>query len=484
VAWVSERKDVLSAFLGLLALLAYARYARRPQWGPYLLTLFLYCLSLLSKSMLVTFPFLLLLLDFWPLCRWRLTFDVGESNAFDSCYPPRSFLFLVLEKLPLLALSAATCAVTFLVQRQGGAMRTTAEVPVAARLANLPVAYLRYLGKMVWFHSLAVDYPFPAAWPAPAVIAAVMALVTVTAFALWRIRREPWLAVGWFWFLGMLAPVIGLVQVGNQSMADRYTYLPMIGILILAAWSLPARPMALPIPRLLAALAAAVVLAILCRFTQIQVGYWENTVSLMTHAIEVTKGNYAAETNLAQALGIMGDMDGAIEHYGKALAIKPRSALLHNNYGMVMMIVGNQAAAAAEYRQSLRLDPDLPEALNNLGYLLTCPGPLRDIPAAIEDFRHALRVRPGYADAQVNFGLALAAMGDSVGAIRCYQQALRSEPDHAYAHFNLGQALLKLGQSTTAIGHLREAVRLSPQNANFQQALAQAFKGGSFSGQK
>ncbi len=517
VAWVSERKDVLSACLGLLALLAYARYARRPRWGPYLLTWFLYCLSLLSKPMLVSFPFLLLLLDFWPLRRWPLTFDVNERHAqrMSSCavgrdldpehgrprdrnrsagraaplYDPKStattaishfstrpLSFLLLEKLPLLALSAAMCAVTFFVQQQGGSVRTTSEVAIAARLANLPVAYARYLGKMVWFHNLAVDYPYPRAWPVAAVIAAVMALVAVTALALWRIRWEPWLAVGWFWFLGMLAPVIGLVQVGNQSMADRYTYLPMIGILILAVWSLPARSLTLPLARLLAVLAAALVLAVLCRFTQIQVGYWENTVSLMTHALEVTNGNYLAEYDLAAALGTAGDVDGAVEHYGKAVALKPQSAVLHNSYGLALAMAGNAPAAAAEYRKSLSLDPNLPEALNNLGFLLACPGPLHDRHAAIEDYLHALRIRPTYADAQVNLGLALTDMGDRSGAIHYYQLALQNEPDHANAHFNLGLILLKEGQSSTALEHLREAVRLRPQDPHFQQTLEEALK--------
>jgi tetratricopeptide (TPR) repeat protein len=419
VAWISERKDVLSAFFWFLALYAYVRYAERPTLRLYLMTAAAFALGLMAKPMLVTFPFTLLLLDVWPLRRSRF---------------PRTLW----EKLPLFALSIASSIVTFFVQRAGGAIRT---FPLSLRLENALISYAAYLGQTFWPSHLAVFYPYPLS-PAPwQAVAALLVVAGISLLALLTLRTRPYLAVGWLWYLGTLVPVIGLVQVGSQSRADRYTYIPMTGIAIMLAWG--AADAARKWPRVRNAVAwAGVVMSLACVvLTWRQTGYWKNSEELFQHSIDVTENNAVAELNLGSYL---------------------------------MSVPGRGADAVAHLQAALRIDPDNALAHGNLGALLeNQPGRLDQ---AIAEFRTAVRLDPGFAVLHDNLANALAATPAGLPeAVREYQIALRLDPNDADTHFDFGSTLAKIpGGATRAMAEFRAALRLDPKHARARQALAES----------
>lgn len=385
VVWVSERKDVLCALFFWLTLAAYRHYTRRSDsWGRWLLVALAFAAGLAAKPMLVTLPFVLLLLDCWPLGRLSLAHAepaAGERIPAWSGIWPR-----VREKLPLFALVAASSTITFVAQRQAGAVAKVGDVSLIARAENALVAYVAYLAKALWPANLAFFYPYPLQGFAGTTIAgAALLLAIITAAALWLLftQRQPrgWFPVGWFWYLGMLVPVIGLVQVGSQSMADRYTYLPLVGIFVVFAWSLTGLagrwPQALPV---LGALVGLLLVACLLT-TRTQIGYWNDRITLYRHAIAVTEGNYTAHSNLGHALfeqAMAGqDRQGleiAAEEFRQALAINPRLAQAHDGLAGVHSATGDYAAAIREYRLAHGLAPKEPKPANNLAWLLaTCP---------------------------------------------------------------------------------------------------------------
>ena len=383
VAWVTERKDVLSTCFGMLALLAYVWYARRPSVRRYAAVFVLLALGLLAKPMLVTLPFVLLLLDFWPLGRLGgLAGAVGQASAAD--FWPRPFPWrragrLVLEKVPLLALVAAASVVTYVAQERGGAVVPSEALPWPVRQANALVSYVGYLGMMVWPRGLAVLYPYVFPIPTWQVECAAAALVIVTALVLWQRRRRPYLAVGWFWYVGTLVPVIGLEQQGNQAMADRYTYIPLVGIFVaitwlaadgLAKWGRRAK-------RLTAAVAGVVVLAACAAVSADQVRYWSDNITLFRHTLAVTANNAVAHNNLGAALVERGQADEAIRHFQEALRLWPDYVKAINNLGVALAARGQEVEEAIRKgREVLRLRPDNVAALNNLAwYLATCPDP-------------------------------------------------------------------------------------------------------------
>ena len=383
VAWVAERKDLLCALFWLLAMGSYARYAGRPGAARYLPVAGFMALALLSKPMAVTLPFCLLLLDFWPLGRLSPPGKGGGAPL------PR----LLAEKVPLFALSAASCVVTYLAQQTVGTVGSLLHLPAGVRLANAAVSYARYLGKTAWPSGLAVLYPHPgASLPAWQVAGAVLLLLCVSALAVWRIKRSPFLAVGWFWFLGTLVPVIGLVQVGAQAMADRYTYIPLVGLFIAAAWGVPG---IVPDGRLkkrgLAA-AACVVLTALAAASWVQAGHWRSSVALFEHAVEVTRDNWFAENNLGFSLDMEGRKDEAIAHYRASIGIKPDFPVARNNLGAILAAQGEFAEAAVHFREALRAQPDYLPAHYNLGQVLERMG-MRD--QAMIHHREVLRLRSG-----------------------------------------------------------------------------------------
>lgn len=442
VAWVAERKDVLSTFFWMLTLWAYVWYTRQPRVSRYALVLMLFAAGLMAKPMLVTLPFVLLLLDYWPL----------ERKAM-------SFAQLAKEKLPLFVVAIASSIVTFMVQRHGGAVRGLDSFPLVSRIGNALVSYVDYIGKMLWPAQLAAFYPYPDELSGGKVLGAVVILVAISVFAIRNARKHPYLIVGWLWYLGTLVPVIGLIQVGNQAMADRYTYVPLIGLFIIIAWGVhdllertSARRFLLPIAGT-AALAACAVIA------RTQVQYWKNSSALWMHALRVTDDNYVAHNNLGLALAGQGKIDEAVIQYNEALRIRPNYATARTNLGAALSKQGKTADAIANYNEVLRQKPDMAEAHTDLGAALANQGKLDE---AIAEYREALRLKPGYPEAHANLGLVFAKQAKVDEAIAEYNAALASKPDFVEVHNNLGYALAATGHLDEAIAHYNNAIRLKP----------------------
>jgi tetratricopeptide (TPR) repeat protein len=494
VAWVAERKDVLSAAFGLLSLLSYARFTKNKKAVTYLLALTFFALGLMSKPMLVTLPFAMLLLDWWPLKRVS-GFEFGVSS-----WKP-----LLVEKFPFFALSAASSVVTFLVQRESGVVNPLAVISLTARIENSFVAYARYLGKIFWPFDLAIFYPYPAAWPLWEIALAAVFVIGLSFGALWQSRRRPFLFTGWFWFVGMLIPVIGLVQVGAQSMADRYTYLPAIGAFIALVWGaneLAARWLAPHLRQLALGATAFLVVAACAARTHDQLRHWQDGESLARHALAVTANNHVVANILGTALVNKGDADGAIESYrqavtfnpnfpeawnnlGNALAgkgqlpdaiaayreairINPRYAEATYNLGNALLGSGQLEAALASYQQTLQLDPSFVLARNNIGSVLLQQGKVEEAKAS---FSEAIRINPNCAEALGNLGYLLTHQNKFAEAIPYYTTAARLQPSNAQMQFNLGWALAQTGRRDEAIAHLTAGLQLNPNNDGARQLL-------------
>lgn len=461
VAWASERKDVLSACFGLLALLMYARYARavaKPCADrAYGLALLFYALALLSKPMMVTLPFVMLLLDWWPLGRFESTVPDSRSSILWR---------LVSEKLPYFALSVASSIITVVVQSK--AIRSLAHVAIGIRVVNAVVSYGRYLGKMFWPVNLVVPYPLAGYASLELVCLSAILIVAVSLIAT-RFRRElPFLVTGWFWYLGMLVPVIGLVQVGMQSMADRYTYLPLIGVFIILAWGADKVRERWGVSAAAIWPMALLVLAACTARTMDQLHYWRSSETLFRHALAVTDGNYIAHNNLGVALMDTGKVKDAIPHFQQALSIKPLYADAHNNLGNALLRTDNAGEAIQHLHEAVRLMPDSAPAHYNLANALSEIGRYRE---AIAQYEQALRIRPDFAEAHYNLGNALLRMGKASEAIAQYEQALRIRPDHPATHYNLGNALVQLGRATEAIVQYEQALRIKPDYAEAHCSL-------------
>ncbi len=460
VAWVAERKDVLSGFFWLLTLWAWGNYAEKPGWHRYLPPLFLFWLGLLSKPMVVTLPCVLLLLDYWPLGRSR----GGPPRVADSADAaaqanPWSWPRLLIEKVPFFLSSVTASFITFVVQSRGGAMSSQAGFPLSARIANAVVAYVRYLGKLVWPRGLMIFYPHPPAWPVWQVVGAALVLAAITAAVIGRHRRQPYLVVGWLWFLGTLVPVIGLVQVGLQSMADRYTYLPSIGIFIMVAWG--GADVARRWPRSRPALAAAAVaaLAACLGLTWSQAQTWRDSLSVSRHAIAVMPANFVAHDNLGITLERLGRNDEAIAEFNIGRELQPRAPLPLHALGQIAARRGDFTAATSYYLAALRNQPDYGPAINDLARLLISQGKLDEATGLYEE---CLRLHPDWADVHYNLANLLATQGRLPEAVKHYQASLRAEPDAADAHNNLGAVLAQLGQLPEATTQFQLALQLRP----------------------
>jgi Flp pilus assembly protein TadD len=410
VAWISERKDVLSTFFGLLSLIAYTRYVTSDKWqvtradpasSPvtrhpslhYFFALFFFALGLMSKPMLVTLPFLMLLLDYWPLERFKVQ---GSRFKVQS---------LVLEKIPFFVLSAISCVVTFIAQQKGGAVTRLARIPMTGRIENSFVSYVRYLDKTLWPASLANPYPHPGHWELWLVIFSVTLIVSLSVATVWLGRKLPFVPVGWFWFVGTLFPVIGLVQVGDQSMADRYTYVPLIGLFIILAWGLGTMCSNWHLPGKITGVVVGTILVACALQTRNQTGHWQNAETLFRHTLAVTKSNYVAHYNLGNTLFQSGQIDNAIAQYQKALEIQPNFAEAHYAFGVILAEKGLTDEAIAHFRKALEIKPDFPKADNNLGAVLVKKGLVNE---AIAHWRMAIKVDPQYVKAQDNLAWELA----------------------------------------------------------------------------
>jgi Flp pilus assembly protein TadD len=432
VAWVAERKDVLSGFFFSLGLLAYGWYSARPGFPRFGVVLLIYALGLLSKPMLVTFPFVLLVLDVWPLGR------TGGGGGSTEPFVRAGWGRLWLEKAPLIALSLASCAVTYLAQARGEAVRTTEMYPLAVRVWNAVVSYARYAWKAFWPSDLAVYYPHPSSLgkgvPWGEVVVAGSFLVAVTVVSVGWFRRRPYLLAGWMWFLGTLVPVIGLVQVGGQAMADRYTYIPLVGLFLMAAWGtwdlLPGTG------RGRAAYAAGWGAIVLClsAASYVQAGYWRDSVTLFTRALQVTEDNWLVHNNMGNALLGRGRPREAIPHLLTSLRIKPGNAMAHANLGNAYRNTGRKEEGEAQYREALRLDP-------------------------------------GNATAKINLAVVLAEKGRIDDAILELQEVGRRAPGLWEVHYNLGILLRARGREEEAAVSLRKAARLNPQDERIRRQL-------------
>jgi tetratricopeptide (TPR) repeat protein len=461
VAWVAERKDVLSGLFFMLTIGAYVRYVRRPaSWVRYGAVVLLFALGLLSKNMLVTLPFVLLLLDYWPLNR------VPEFTS-------RIWLRLAAEKWPLFALTAASCVITFLVPEE---VPMGDKLSFALRMENAIVSYAIYLWQMICPSGLAVLYPNPVShFPIWQVAGALGLLLAVSGATFAFRRKHPYLVVGWLWYLGMMIPAIGIVQISYYAHADRYTYLPQIGLYLMLTWTVTDLSSGWRHRRALLAGLSSIILAALIYGAHMQVSYWRNSESLWTHALACTERNYVAHMNLGSALKEQGQVDAAIAHYRKVLEIKPEHAEAYNNLGISLAENREIDAAIAHYQKALAIKPDFVEAHNNFGMALAGQG---QIDAAIIHFQKALEIKPDYAEAYNNLGNALARRGQVDAAIAYYRKALEIKPDYAKCYNNLGIELARRGQVDEAIAHFQKALEIKPDYAvarnNLYRALQQS----------
>jgi Flp pilus assembly protein TadD len=442
IAWAAERKDVLSGLFFFLTLWAYLNYIQRPAIWRYVLVTVAFACGLMAKPMLVTLPLVLVLLDIWPLKRF------GRSAIF--------------EKLPLLLLALASAVITFLVQQRSGAVAALGETPIGLRIENALVSYVVYLEKFIWPSNLAVFYPYPQLDWLKAALAGV-AILGITLGVAVAFRKRPYLAVGWLWYVVTLIPVIGLVQVGLQARADRYTYIPAIGLAIVVAWSA-----AEFLPPRLAAIGGSAVVAAWTIVSWNQIGIWQDSATLFQHANEVTSGNYVADYGLATVLGNEGRPKDAEAEYRAALKLRPDSAKARVGLGVALMAQGRAEEALPQLLEATRLSPNDADAHYNLG---SAYGALDRSEEAVAQFSDAVRLKPSDPSAHYNLGTALVSAGRMPDAVSEFAAAVRLKPDYVGARFNLANALASTGHLDEAIAEFTEVLRLQPDLEPARQSL-------------
>jgi Flp pilus assembly protein TadD len=487
VAWIAERKDVLSTFFFMLTLLAYIEYVKKRSAFQYVLSIVIFAIGLMAKPMLVTLPFVLLLLDYWPLDRFARPQNktVTRQKNKISANPRQHFQYnIIIEKIPFFALAAVSSVITFFVQRSEGAVVQIGSLPLFSRTANAFLSYGQYIFKMFWPQNLAVFYPPTANFPywqnSPSswqvyfpywqsnfslwqIIISVLILILVTFFVI-RFRNRRYLPVGWFWFLGTLVPVIGLVQVGEQSMADRYTYIPYIGLFIMIAWGASDIFSKWRHGKIVLAVISPIVLTAMAISAYIQIGYWQNSITLFSHAIEVTKNNYLAHSRLGEALRKQGNIDLAIEHYKKSLEIMPTSANAQNNIGVSLAKKGNIAEAIIHFNEAIRLMPDFAEAHDNLANALALQGHLDD---AVAQFREAIRLKSDWPEPMSNLAMLIASHPeiknrDTDEAIRLASAACELTKYHDPVMVGtLAAAYASAGRFAEAVDTARKAISIA-----------------------
>jgi len=444
VAWVAERKDVLSTLFWLLTMWAYAEYVRKPKVTKYLLTFSFFALGLMTKPMLVTLPVVLLILDYWPLQRTK------------------QFKRVALEKLPFFILSAVSCVVTFLVQRSGGAVVAIESFNLKIRFANATISYIRYIEKMFWPVKLAVLYPHPGA-NVSIVKAAICAaaILSLTACFIYIGRKRKYFLAGWLWYLVTLVPVIGLVQVGAQSMADRYTYIPLLGLFIIIAFAAGELTGQLRIRKTIVTGLAVTTIVILSVLTRQQLKYWSDSEALFAHTLNVTKNNHVMYNNYGAFLKETNRPDLAIEQFAKALKLRPNSSEVHTNLGNALAAAGRFEDAIAHHKTAIELSPFAPEAHYNLAVVLSKTGKGDQ---AIHEYQKALDVTPNNCDALTNIGFLFAQKGKTVKAIEYYKNALQCRPGDIITHGRLGLALAQKGDAEQAVTHFQTVLKARPKD--------------------
>ena len=434
VAWVAERKNVLSTFFWLLTMGAYVGYVRKPSWQRYVGMMGILVLGLMAKPMLVTLPCVLLLLDYWPL--GRLGKEWKEL--------PRRLPRLVLEKLPLFIPVAAASVLAIQAQSQAGSLPSWEGLPLGTRVANAVLSYGLYLKKLVWPTDLAVFYPHPGnSWDIGSVALAALVLGGISLGVWWQGRSYGYLVVGWLWYVGTLFPVSGLVQVGGHAMADRYAYIPLMGLFIMLVWGMAEMGDRVRLRREWLVGAALCLLVALAVLTSVQLSYWRNSIILFQHALDSTADNHMAHSNLGIAFLQEDDLDDAIDHFYNAIEIQPRFAVVHSNLGIALRRKGLLDEALKHSTRAVQIDPGLAKAHNNLGIVVFQKGRVNE---ALQHFRKALEIKPDYATSFYNLGVVLEDLKRLEEAIESFRQALNLDPHHSQAEQHLNLLLVQAEQ--------------------------------------
>lgn len=446
VAWISERKDVLSTFFWMLTIWAYAHYVECGKRKWYLPTFLFFAMGLLAKPMLVTLPFVMVLLDYWPLARFKKASEQARivnlhhgSTGIEAPWP--TSCGILFEKIPFFLLSAISAILAFQAQRHAGAMASLHAFPLGARTENVLLSYASYIVKMFWPQDLAIIYPYPEIFPLSQVLGSALLLISLSFFFLAQRQARPFLFIGWFWYLGTLVPVIGLIQIGSQAMADRYTYIPLIGLFIIISWLIPSFSGQRPGFRIgMALLASAVFLSLAIR-TSVQLSYWKESTLLFRHTLQVTNNNYLAQKYLGNALVNQGKYKEAIFHLSEALRLKPDFAGARNDLAVALMGQGNPGEAISHLHEALRFQPNYARAHFNLAVILAQQNRFGE---AIMHYRETLRIEPNTPEAHNNLGVILASQGSLEEAIDHYSEALRINPDRSMTRRNLNWALRQI----------------------------------------
>jgi tetratricopeptide (TPR) repeat protein len=469
VAWAAERKTVLSGLFWLLTMAAYIRYARQPRLGRYLVVLLVFGLGIMTKPAVVTLPLVLLLLDYWPLERigrpgppmaGKLRYATPGKQRVGGASQKVSAVRLIVEKIPLLALSVILSVMTLKAQQSGGAVITFEKIPLDYRIANVFTSYIKYIGKMICPSRLAVFYSNPHVNLLEAtVVVCALLFVLISILSIYIGRRRRYVAVGWLWYVVTLVPMIGLVQVGTQAMADRYMYISMLGLLIIATWSVKDLIANNRHWKTAATVLAAIVLSSAVILTRTQVKYWQDDMTLFAHTLKVTENNPLAEHNYGSALFEAGQLDEAIPHFNNAIRIIPTFVEARNNLGKIFLIQGKTNEAIACFNDVLRQNGGSAEAHYYLAMALGAQGKYND---AIKHFAMVPSLDTKYPDARYGMGLALMAANRPNEAIACFNDVLRQNGDSAEAHYNLGIALGKQKKYDEAIEHLAKVLQLNP----------------------
>lgn len=464
VAWISERKDVLSVFFLFLTLWAYTRYIQKKTIYRYLIIVLFFAMGLMAKPMLVSLPCVLILFDIWPLKSIQLT---NQTTLFSLAHDIYNRIF---EKIPLFFLSAISCIVTLSVQQQSGAVVSFEQLTFIVRLLNAIVSYTKYIGKMIWPDKMAVFYPHPGVPDLWQVIISILLLLSLSFTAVNILKKYPYFAIGWLWYLGTLIPVIGLVQVGSQAIADRYTYIPYIGLSIVVTWGGYDLLKKFRLQKFAYIMAICIVI-ILSLKTYHQIHYWQNSTLLYTHTMRVTKNNYVAHLNLGNIMTDNNNFIEAIQNFKAAIRIKPDLAQAHNNLGAAYEKIENFKEAIRSFNKAIELKPDYAEAHNNIGSVYKKNGQLNQ---AITHLDRAIQINPNYAEAYNNMGNAFEIDGQAEKAITHYKKALNINPDFAVAYNNLGATMFRSNKIDEAIFYYRKALQIKSDSAGIYKNLGDA----------
>jgi tetratricopeptide (TPR) repeat protein len=488
VAWIAERKDVLSTFFWMITLGAYSYYVEHPGFRRYLPVILFFALGLMAKPMLITLPFVLLLLDYWPLRRFAeinpgrkfqsealktVTSDkqkkksknknavreVLEADRAKHTEYKWSLIYpLLWEKIPLFVLAILSSIVTYFAAQSAGAVHSES-IPLFVRIGNAFISYIAYIGKMIWPSNLAVFYPYTKLMIPWQVLGSILLLIAITLVVIWRVKKFPYLATGWLWYIGTLVPVIGIVQAGSQAMADRYTYIPLIGLFIVVAWGVPELLKEWKYRKEMLFAAAALSIMCLSIISWKQVGYWQNNFTLYDHALAVTENSWLAYDNRGVAYYSQGGYKQAIEDFNRAIEIKPHHEKTYNNRGNAYHALGRYRQAIEDFNKAIEIKTDFPEAYNNRGNAYLALGNYK---LAMGDINKAMEIKPDYATAHNSRGNVYQNLGNYHQAIEDYGRAIENKPRYAEAYYNRGTAYNKLGNYRQAIEDLNRAINLKP----------------------